>query len=311
MQNSLKKLTLTLRRFEGLARKSAIGDILKILDVKQIDDAGWIEAGSFHIVASCDGITQALVRADPYGAGYASVVVNVNDVVAKGATPIGYLNVISSSSRDIRIKIAEGIRSALKRYELKVLKGHVHPDTAYDAIDAMVLGVAKRIIPGNGIRPDDYIIVAIDLKGEYKRRGWLRTFNSTIMKNRNQIKLRLDSMRIIAESELASASTDLSGAGIVGSIAMLCEANNVGAIIHLDSIPKPSSIPLEDWLLTYPAIGFAVTTSKPYECLNILRQHELSAQIVGKVKDDAKITLQLNGLEEVFLDLENSSLLGL
>jgi selenophosphate synthetase-related protein len=308
--NELSDLVAKLKNFEGLTRKAALGDILEIFDEKRYDDAGFLDVGDLKVVVSCDGIVEKLVKNAPSLAGYYSVLVNVNDIVAKGARPLGFVSIVSSSSSEIRRKLSEGIKEGLEKYGLILLKGHLHPDTSYDAVDATVIGVAHNILPSTDAKIGDSLMVAVDLMGKRDSKSWLRTFDSTTMKSNQEILDRLNSMIEIANRQLAHAARDISGPGIIGTTAMLCESSRVGAKIDLGKIPKPDYISLEEWLMTYPGMGFVVSTNQPMKCLYLFQRVGLSAATIGEITSDREIWLSHGGREELFFDLKRQSVFG-
>lgn len=306
----LVALTRQLRCFKGLARKSALRDILGVFNERAYDDAGFFNVGDFKVVVSCDGIVETVIKDDPWLAGYYCVVVNVGDVAAKGARPIGFINIISSGSSNVRRRIAEGIKYGLDKYGLILLKGHTHPDTPYDSVNGAVIGIAKKIISGTTAKAGDSLILAVDLNGKFESRGWLKTFDSVSSKSTEKVLHQLDSLVEISEKDLANAAKDLSSPGIIGTIAMLCESSRVGAIIDLQNIPIPKNVSLSDWLITYPSTGFIIATNKPKECSQILRDHGLSAAEIGEVTGDGRIWLHLLGKYALFMDLNHESVFG-
>jgi len=308
--NELSDLVVKLRNFEGLTRKAELGEILEIFEEKSYDDAGFLDVSDFKVVVSCDGIVEKIVRNSPLLAGYYSVLVNVNDIVAKGAHPLGFVSMISSSSSKIRRKVAKGIKEGLKKYGIKLLKGHLHPDTSYDAVDAAAIGVARSILPSTEAKDGDSLIAAVDLVGKYTSEGWLKTFDSTTMKSSQEVLHHLNSMIEIAERKLAHAARDISGPGIIGTIAMLCESSKAGAKIDLEKVPKPNNLSLEEWIMTYPGIGFVISTNKPTECLHLLRRSGLSASTVGEITSEREIWLSYRKMQELFFDLKRQSIFG-
>ncbi len=305
----LADLILKLKKFRGLTRKSALGEILEILDEAGYDDAGFFDVDGLKVVVSCDGIVENLVESDPLSAGYYSVLANVNDVVAKGARPVGFVNIISSSSSEVRRKVAQGIRNGLRKYGLKLLKGHTHPDTSYSAVDAAAIGVARNVLPSTAAKAGDSLVMAVDLVGRFGSKGWLKTFDSTTMKSSREVLDRLDSVIELAEKKLANAARDISGPGITGTIAMLCESSRVGARVDLESIPKPD-VKLEDWLTTYPGIGFIISTKQPADCLHVFRSHKLAAETIGETTADREIWLSYGKHRALFFDLKCESVFG-
>ena len=307
--HQLADLIAKLRRFEGLTRKSALGEILDILHEASFDDAGFFDVDGLKVVVSCDGILENLVKSDPLLAGYYSVLANVNDVVAKGARPVGFVNIISSSSSETRRKVAQGIRNGLRKYRLKLLKGHTHPDTSYSAVEAAAIGVTRNVLPSTAAKVGDSLVMAVDLAGRFDSKDWLKTFDSTTMKSSREVLDRLNSMIELAEKKLANSARDISGPGITGTIAMLCESSGVGARVNLESIPKPS-VKLEDWLSTYPGIGFIISTKQPADCLHVLRSHKLAAENIGEITADRKIWLSHRKHHALFFDLNRESVFG-
>jgi uncharacterized protein len=302
----LTRVISRLRSFRGLARKSNLQEILDIFGETSHDDAGLIAIGDLNIVASVDSIIENLVTEEPRQAGYYSILVSINDVVAKGARPLAYLNSISSESSTIRREIAEGIKSAADNFGLRLLKGHTNPDASYNAVESTVIGVAKNFIPDSGAEVGDYLIAVIDLNGVLKENGWLKIFDSS-SETKLQIANRLSILLRAADEKWVNSAKDISGAGIVGTIAMLSESSKVGANIDLEKIPRPKMVPLEDWLLTFPSFGFIFTTKRAEECLEIFRRGNLAAEIIGLITEDKKISVTSNGERGVFLDLEKES----
>ena len=306
---SLDHVLSTAKNYKGLKRKLQIGEIVQILGETSYDDAGVLEVGDLKIVVSTDGIAEDLVKSDPWFAGYYSVLVNVNDVVVKGAKPMGYVNVISGTS-ETRRRMAEGIRVGLDKYDIKLLKGHTHPDSTYEAIDAAVVGVAKRVAKGTNAKPGDKLIMAIDLDGAFGVKGWVKCFDSTLNKTKAELQRMISAIVTLIDNGCITASRDVSAPGILGSLAMLCEASAVGAEIDLAKIPRPGSISLSEWLVSYPAMGF-IFASKSKETLALLREVGFSAEIVGQFTESKKIYCQLGNERGAFMDLGLESVFGL
>ncbi len=300
------------KKHRGLVRKSCIARLAKIFSPDcKYDDAGWFEVGGLKVVVSTDGIVEDVVKHRPFAAGYYSVVVNFNDVNAKGAKPVGYVAVFSSSSMDRLVEMAKGAAEALRKFDVPILKAHTNPDASYEAIDAAVVGVAEKVIPSYTAEAGDELVVAVDLEGSFKESGWVKVFESSMAKPREAMRGLLEAMVEIAREELATASRDISAAGILGTLAMLCEPSGVGAYVDLDLIPRPRGVGLEAWLATYPSFGFVVATRRSKECLEVFRSHGFEAEVVGKALRERKLIVRLGGEDHVFMDLERESVFGL
>jgi len=301
-----------LKEFKGIKRKSVLHNFFPILKENSFDDAGLLEVKDARIVVSTDGIVEELVNDDPWLAGFYSVVVNVNDVVAKGGRPLGYACVVSSNSVETLQRMVRGIKHGLEKYRLKFLKGHTHPDTSFNSIDATVVGVAEtRFLPSTTAKADDDLVVAIDLDGEAGLKGWVKVFDSVRSKSSNNVLKRLNAVIDVAENGFANASRDISGPGIIGTVAMLCESSKVGATVNLENIPKPEEdISMEDWLTTYPALGFIFATDRTEECANRLRKGGFTVGVIGKILQTPKIHIAYQGSTKIFMDLNKRSIFG-
>jgi len=102
-----------IRNFIGVKRKRAIGEFVSTLGISGLgDDAAIIDVqGDHYLLLATDGIWSRLMR-NPWWAGYASVIVNVNDIVAMGGSVIAMVNVVSAGDSETRKEIARGMREA-------------------------------------------------------------------------------------------------------------------------------------------------------------------------------------------------------
>ncbi len=309
---TLSSILASSRNFKGLTRKLQIGSILDVLGESELDDAGILELGDLKIVVSTDGITEDLVKSDPWFAGYYSVLVNVNDILVKGAEPLGYVNVMSCPDHERRLKMAQGIKAGLDKYDLKLLKGHTHPDSSYDAIDAAVIGTARKVARSTTARPGDTLIIAMDLAGSFGVKGWVKCFDSTFNKPKEELKRMTGAIIELIQSGHIHASRDISAPGLLGSLAMLCEASSVGAEIDLEKIPHPERLPLSKWMTSYPAMGFIFAArSDPEGVVDRLRAVGFASEIAGRFTEDQKIIALLGGESGEFIDLAKESVFGL
>jgi len=169
----LKNIIAELREFEGILRKKDIkmvGEVLKnsffpdnvIIGIG--DDAGVIkvEGSEDFFLFACDGIHPLLVKNEPYAAGKASVMVNVNDIYAMGGTPVAVVNVISYSSEEMLKSILEGMKKASIKYRVPVLGGHIHPGASENEISVAVLGKAEKVISSYNASGGEDIILAVE-----------------------------------------------------------------------------------------------------------------------------------------------------
>src|SRR5262245_37123794 len=95
----LDGLIQTVRSHEGWRRKSAIGVVTDVLGPTDWvsgpgDDTAAVDALGAKILACGEALWPPFVHADPFGAGVAAVLTNVNDVAATGGVTLGIVNTI-------------------------------------------------------------------------------------------------------------------------------------------------------------------------------------------------------------------------
>ncbi|MFD2356551.1 AIR synthase-related protein [Nonomuraea ferruginea] len=85
----------------------------------------------------------------------------------------------------------------------------------------------------------------------------------------------------VAESGAAVAAKDVSMAGMIGSLAMLLEANRLGVQVDMDELPVPEGVPVADWLSCFPCFAFLLTTpdDRVEECAKAFTARGLTARL--------------------------------
>ena len=84
-----------------------------------------------------------MVERDPEWAGWCSVLVNVNDLTAMGATPVGLLDAVGAPTRSLLTRIMRGVAQAAQAWRVPVLGGHTQVgvpaalNTSVEAVDSV------------------------------------------------------------------------------------------------------------------------------------------------------------------------------
>lgn len=307
----LTHLIAELRSWPGLVRKKFAGRLAELVDEFFGEDAGYFNLGDWEIVFTVDGIWHKVLEEDLYWGGFISILVNVHDVYAMGARAKYAVNVISVKDTASLDSIKRGMLDAAGKYGIKILKGHVHPDAPFNSVEVAMLGFAKKgsLIKSNTAKEGDSIIVAVDTVGQPHGK-LIYNFDST-NKDPETLRKQFESMVHLAEKKLVNAGKDLSNAGIIGTIAMMLEVSKKGAMIDLEKIPKPENVEMLQWLKSYPACGFCVTSEQPHEVLKVFESHGLSAEVVGKVDSSRVVKLSYKEHQKTFFDFRKESVLGL
>ena len=316
---SLDDLARSLREFEGVTRKHAIGPLVKwfLLDDDQDnfgEDAAIISRGAESLLIAADGIWSKLMDADSEWAGYCSILVNIHDIVAMGGTPLAMVDVLSASSLEVSNHVLAGMSEAVKKFGIPVVGGHIHPDTNYNALDVAILGVVKSdsIIYSSKADEDEDVIVAVDLDGRVHPSCAL-CWDTTTMRRPEILKKQIEVMKILGEKHIVTSGKDISNPGMLGTLGMLLEVSKVGALIDLDSIPIPEGVEMQHWLKMYPGMGFVVTANpeNTEEVLKVFEGAEMAAALVGKITDTNKLEIAGNNEKAAVFDFSFQTIMGI
>jgi putative N-acetyltransferase (TIGR04045 family) len=208
------------------------------------------------LVAACDAILPDLIERDPEWAGWCAVLVNVNDLTAMGALPIGLTDAVGAPTASFARRILNGLHSGSQAWGVPALGGHTQLGVPA-SLSVTALGRTAHPVPGGGGRPGHALSLTADLSGRWRRGFEGRQWDST--SSRSAAELRHLAGTVWAARP--HAAKDVSMAGVVGTTAMLAEASGTGATIDVAAVPTPSGAVTGEWLTCFP--GFAMLTADP------------------------------------------------
>jgi putative N-acetyltransferase (TIGR04045 family) len=269
-------------RVERLARatKAALGALLEGLDRRAPLDAtvgrgavpgdptpaGALGGGRFvgddaapvpgsDMLAACDAILPSMVERDPEWAGWCAVLVNLNDLSAMGASPVGLLDAVGARDASFARRIFRGLRAASHAWDVPVLGGHTQLGVPA-ALSVTALGRTDRPVPGGGGRAGESLRLTADLGG-----GWRPGYTGSqwdSSSHRSPDELR--ALAGVVPALQPTAAKDVSMTGVIGTTGMLAEASGCGAVLDIDDIPLPAGATAGDWLTCFP--GFAMVSAE-------------------------------------------------
>ncbi len=312
-----------IRGYEGLLRKKPIEDVFDNLVLHgqpgpQLpnygDDAAVIPWKDGFLLLAADGMMTRLLINEPYAAGKASVMVTVNDIYSMGGRPLAMVNVLASGDEDHRSKVVEGIKKGCEKLKVPMVGGHLHPDAPRNSpsLAVAILGYANTLLRSHLAKSGDDIILAVDLKGDKGCRSVV-SWDANSGKTTEELLHRLEALPLIAEKGLAQTCKDVSNAGILGTVSIMMENSNKGAMIEVSSIPKPTEIELSDWLVCFQSFGFVLSVSaKQSEAvIALFKEREITAAIIGKVIDESLVTLKSGPDSKVLFDFRQDRITGI
>jgi putative N-acetyltransferase (TIGR04045 family) len=209
------------------------------------------------LVAACDAILPAMVERDPEWAGWCAVLVNLNDLAAMGATPVGLLDALGARDASFAARVLEGLRRACAAYDVPVLGGHTQLGVPA-ALSVTALGRTPDPVPGGGGRPGHRVRFTVDLAGGWRHGYHGRQWDSTSGRRTPDLRAMLGS---VAAARPAAAK-DVSMAGVAGTLGMLAEASGCGALLDVARVPRPAGATMGDWLTCFPGFGM-LTSDEP------------------------------------------------
>jgi putative N-acetyltransferase (TIGR04045 family) len=236
------------------ATKSALGPLLAGLPAPPggagfVGDDGAPVPGT-DVVAACDAILPSIVERDPEWAGWCAVLVNLNDLAAMGAAPVGLLDALGARDAAFAARVLDGLRRASNAYDVPVLGGHTQLGVPA-ALSVTALGRTADPVPGGGGRPGHRVRLTADLAGGWRPGYRSRQWDSTSARRTPELRAMLGA---VAAARPAAAK-DVSMAGIAGTLGMLAEASGCGAVLDVAAVPRPAGVTMGDWLTCFPGFG--------------------------------------------------------
>lgn len=238
------------------ATKAMLGPLLDGLvpggDAFLGDDAAPVPGSD--LVAACDAIVPSMVERDPAWAGWCAVLVNVNDLAAMGATPVGVLDAVAGRTASHVRRILSGVRAAAAAYGVPLLGGHTQLGVPA-ALSVTALGRTAAPVPAGGGRTGHLVRVTADLNGGWRPGYAGQQWDSTSHRSAAELAAMVGAVAVARPA----AAKDVSMAGLAGTAGMLAEASACAVELDVADIPRPAGVTTGDWFTCFP--GFAMLTT--------------------------------------------------
>jgi selenophosphate synthetase-related protein len=292
--SDLDDLAEHLRRLPGVLAKADIGLVAETLGAGDWyagpgDDGAVLPAGDGHVVVGGEAILPAFVAADPYGAGVAAVLANVNDLAAMGARPVALLDTIVGTEAVSR-EVLRGMSWAGRLYDVPVVGGHLTRTEGTPALSAFGIGRAERVLSARNAAAGQELVIGCCVEGTMRTDfPFFPSFDERGARLAGDVRLLAE----LATAGIAVAAKDVSMAGLVGSLAMLLEPNRLGVSVDLAALPVPAGVALADWLSCFPCYAFLLTCPPPQvaACVEAFAARGLTAAALGVVDGTGRVRL--------------------
>jgi len=310
---NLEQLTAKLKQSLGIVQKQDIQVASQILGLQtdsQIqvgDDCAAIPDGDGYLLLAAEGIWDVLVAEDPWFAGWCAVMVNVSDIAAMGGKAIAVVDTIWTEDNAKAVPLLAGMKAAAEAFNVPIVGGHTNFHSAYNALSVAILGRAKRLISSFKAQSGDLIVMAIDLNGEMHPQ--FPFWNAATKAEPSRLQENLDILPYLAEHNLCQAGKDISMGGIIGTLLMLIEASQCGAILDLDRIVRPTGVDLKTWLLCFPSYGFLLSVSPDRfeEVKQQFSNRDIDCIAVGEITAGSQLILKSDRQSQLFWDFQTDN----
>jgi hypothetical protein len=262
-----------------------------------------------QVIVCGEALLPAFVASDPYGAGVAAVLANVNDLAAMGAVPLAIVDTIVGSPELAR-EALRGMKEACGWYDVALAGGHLTLHDGAPAMSAFGVGRAAAVLSTTNVAAGQSLIVAACTTGTMRPDfPFFRTFTERADQMAGDVRV----LASVATSGACVAAKDVSMAGLVGSLAMLLEWSRLGVTLDLERLPRPADVPMQEWLTCFPAYAFLLCSppGREKDCLAAFQERGLEAAVVGVIDESGLLALRSGGPRAVVIDLAVSGVTGL
>ncbi|GAB4515403.1 MAG: methanogenesis marker 2 protein [Haliangiales bacterium] len=313
-------LTAALREQPGVTGKRDIQAIARALArapsagaapmIRNGDDAAAIAHGDGYLLIAAEGMWPPFVQAEPWFAGFCSLMVNISDIAATGGRALAVVDVLFCGDRSDHSQLLAGMCAASEIFQVPIVGGHTARQLGHTNLAVAIIGHAKALITSFDAKPGQQVLAAIDTRGQF--RGASSNFDAATSAAPQALRAQLEILPTLAEAGLVRAGKDISMAGIPGTLLMLCEGSGCGAILDLDALPAPPTVDPMRWLTCFPSFGYllAVDASDADEVIRRFDAAGVACAAAGEITAAPTLRIQGGGQAAEYWDLRARPLTG-
>ncbi len=273
------------------------------------DDAAVLRSDGGYLLFAAEGMRGEFVAADPWFAGFSSLLANINDIAAMGGRPWAVVDVLFLGTGENE-RVLQGMVAASQAFGVPVVGGHTTRVSGASMLAVAVLGRAKRLIPSGGAKAGHVLLAAVSLNGSFRGPGG--NFNAATPAPSQTLRAQIGVLPDLAEAGLVAAGKDISMAGICGTSLMMLEQSGVGAQIDLARIPAPSGVDPLRWLTAFPSFGFLLAAPRDAVAPVCGRFDAVGVACapIGEIDDSKTLSLSYEEERQIFWDLAAAPFTG-
>ncbi len=305
----LKKIAESIKKNSNIIEKKSIDPVVQFINLNSFrssrifsdigeDSAAVKNDNGMYTLVTTDRIKTTFIEKFPFGAGFSSILVGVDDIYACGGTPLAASLIISFKDQTIGQKIIEGVCAGSNKFNVPIIRGHTNMKDYYELSTALIGEIKKEdYISAKNAQPNDNVILAVDFEGRIGRASNLH-WDTTTFKDSEIVLNKRKSMNVIAQEHLANSSKDVSNGGIFGTIFQLIKYSKVGADINIEKIVIPPTLiekayNLETYVQMYLTTSYILTAPEEtcQDVLKIFNAHDMSAAVIGRISDESELNI--------------------
>lgn len=220
------------------------------------------------ILISTDALLPQFVEKSPFGAGFSSIYVGIDDIMAAGGFPIACSSTVSYKDAHLGEKIFQGMLEATNRFKVPLIRGHTTTDSVSTSLTTTIIGSAKitQFLSAKNTQIGNFIAIVWDMDGKPSKAN--KYYWDTItMKNTKDFYEKRTFIRTCIAKKLITTCKDISNGGILGTLLQLLDYNKMGANLDIEKLRRQYNTDLmpyslEDFLFLFLTSGFIVTGNK-------------------------------------------------
>ncbi len=311
----LGRIAESIRNNPNISEKKEINPIVQYIDNNSFksskiftdigEDSASIEDNEKLVLVTTDRIRTSFIENFPFGAGFSSILVSVDDIYACGGTPLAASIIISVKDPKACNEILRGICEGSNKFQVPIIRGHTNVGSECFELSSTMIGEINKddYISAGGAQVDDDIILVVDLDGKIGKASKLY-YDTTTFKSSKEVLYKRKAMNEVAKHHLLTASKDISNGGIFGTLLQMIKYSEVGADINVKKIKIPpilaqNEYDLDTYIKMYLTTAYLVTATEynSNKAIELFKEYELYANVIGKIIDEKNL-LKINDGEK-------------
>jgi len=305
----LKKIAECIKNNSNIIEKKSIDPVVQFINLNSFkssrifsdigeDSAAVKNDNGMYTLVTTDRIKTSFIEKYPFGAGFSSILVGVDDIYACGGTPLAASLIISFKEQKIGQKIIEGVCNGSNKFKVPIIRGHTNTKDYYELSSTLIGEIKKEdYISANNAQENDNIFLAVDFDGKIGKASNLH-WDTVTYKSSEEVLNKRKSMNVIAQEHLVNSSKDVSNGGIFGTIFQLIKYSKVGADINIEKIVIPPTLiekayNLETYVQMYLTTSYILTAPEEtcQDVLKIFNAHDMSAAVIGRISKESELNI--------------------